>query len=100
MDKLQKQPYEQYTIAISFSAVLVGPETIIAQTVAITTATGDDVSSSMIAPGSVGNDGSGAVVVMIKDGDPAQTPHKITARCETSLGHKWEHDIQLRVVEL
>lgn len=100
MDKLQKQPYEQFTIAISFSQVLSAAETIIGQSVGVTTSTGVDVTDSMVASGSVGNDGAGGVVAVIKGGDPDDSPHKLTARCETSLGHRWEHDIQIKVVDL
>ena len=100
MDKLKKQPYEQFTVAVDFSAVLVDGESIVGQTVVIESSAGADKTSEMIVPGSPGNDGSVSVVATIKAGDPGDSPHKLTFRCETSIGHKWEHDIQLTVVEI
>jgi len=100
MDKLQKQPYEQFTVGVDFSSVLTDGETIVGQTASVASATGDDKTAEMIVVGSPGNDGEQTAVAMIRAGDPLETPHKLTFRCETSRGHRWEHDIQLTVVEL
>lgn len=97
MDTLTKQPYEQFTITVDFSSVLVNAETIADQSVIVVDASETDVTADMIVDGSLGNDGQKGVAVMIKGGLQENTPHKITVRCETSLSHKWEHDIALTV---
>lgn len=99
MDSLIKQPFEQFTVSVDFSAVLVSGESIHSPAVAVTTSTGEDVTSSIVAAGSVAVVGETQAVAMINGGDPSPRPYKMTVRCETSIGHRWEHEVRLIVRE-
>ena len=103
MSKLEefiKQPYEEFTISTDFSANFLDDETITSQTVSAIDSKGVDATSAVTNQASVTNDGNSKVQVLVRAGDRLNSPYKITFRCVTSIGHKWEHDIKMKVVEL
>jgi hypothetical protein len=100
VDKFTKQPYEEFTVSSDFSRNFLAGETISNQAVVATDGAGTDVTATVTNQASVGNDGASKVSVLVKAGTESGSPYKLTFRCVTSLGHKWEHDVQMRVVEL
>lgn len=100
MDKLSKQPYEEFTVSSDFSKNMLLGETITGQSVSVVDKDGIDVSSTMTNQASVSNNGSQRVSVLVRAGAPESSPYKITFRCTTSIAHKWEHDVLMRVEEL
>ena len=95
-----KQPYEELTIDADFSrTMVVGSETIISQTVTAEDRNGDDVTGSIVEAGTVTNDGATKVLAFIKGGSRSGSPYKITFRCVTSAGHKWELDVLMEIID-
>lgn len=99
-NKFTKQPYEEFAISTDFSSNMLAGETITGQTVTVVDKTMTNVSSTITNQTSVSNDGNSKVIVLVRAGTKADSPYKITFRCVTSLGHKWEHDIQMTVKDL
>lgn len=99
-NKFTKQPYEEFSISTDFSNNMLDGETITGQTVTVVDNTMVDVSSTITNQTSVSNNGTSEVIVLVRGGTKAASPYKITFRCTTSLGHKWEHDIQMTVKDL
>jgi len=99
MDETGKKPYEKFTVDVDFSEAMAEVEGsyIISQTVTVTDNAENDVSSTMIEAGTVGNKDSTHVTALIQGGEEAYSPYLINVKCVTSVGHRWEHDIKLRV---
>jgi len=95
----EKQSYEEYTIAVSFAENMIAGETISSQTATAIDKAGEDKTSIVISTPSLANSGQ-KVTLLIKGGIQAESPYKLTIRCVTSLGHKWEKDILLKIKEL
>ena len=99
MSEIEKQPYEAFYVAVDFSSNFTDSETVISQTVSAVDKNGEDT-TSVIDQGTVGNDGVSIVRARVIDGSPLLSKYKITFRCITSTGNKWEKDIKLVVKEL
>lgn len=92
-----KQPSEEFTIALDFSADLESGETIADKTVtAIDVADSSDQTSTIIVSSSI--DGS-RVRVRIQAGTNGHD-YKITAIATTNLSQVYEHEVTMRVREL
>lgn len=100
MDSFEKQSYEEFTIAGDFSLNFADGETISSQTVTAVDQADVDATADVIDDSSITNDGGARVLVKVVGGDEADSPYKITMRCETSAGHKWELDVRMNVVEV
>ncbi len=100
MDGFNKQPHETFAISVDFGRNMEAGEALATQTVTAATATGEDATAEVVRAGSVTNDGATRVTAVVLGGQPAQSPYKLTVRAQTSIGHQWEHEIILRVVEL
>lgn len=100
MDRFEKQPYEEFTVSTDFSRNMSAGETVVSQAVSCTDKNGADVSATVTIQGTVTNDGAARVAVLVRAGSEVASPYKLTFRIVTSTGHKWEHDIQMRVVEI
>ena len=99
MEQFEKQPYEEFTITADFSKNMETGETITDQSVLAFDKDGQDVSSAVTDQGSIVISGQ-AVKVLVQAGDQALAPYKITFRCSTSSGHKWELDVKMKVKEI
>ena len=100
MDAFNKQPHETFAISVDFGRNMEAGETLATQTVTAATATGEDATAEVVRAGSVTNDGATKVTAVVLGGQPAQSPYQLTVRAQTSIGHQWEHEILMRVVEL
>lgn len=99
MEQIRKQPYEEFTISADFSANMASGEVISVQSVAAVDKTGNDVKDTVTDQATVANDGKTTCRVLVKGGDPTLSPYTLTFRCTTSLGNKWELDIQMQVLK-
>ena len=98
LETFTKQPYEEFTIAGEFSAVLEVGETLSTPVVsAMNKKTLADTTTDVTDQGSVVVDGT-QVKVLVKAGVTKDT-HKITIQTETSNSHKWEIDVLMKVKE-
>jgi hypothetical protein len=100
MDKVQKQPYEEFPISVNFNRNFTDGEAIVSQTVTAYDKDGIDASAQVTNQSTITNDGAGGVIVTIIGGEEARSPYKISFRCVTTTDNKWEHDVQLRVRDL
>ena len=98
MDSFTKQPYEEFTVSMDFSANFAGGETISSQTVSVKNKSKTDVSLVVTNQATVINSG-GLVKVLVRAGTEADSFYQITFRCVTSLSHKWEQEVQMIVRE-
>ena len=96
--KFSKQPYEEFTISVPFGKNMVTGETITTQTAIAVDTDAVDASSAVLKADTLSNTGQ-TVTVLVRAGEVAKSPYQITIRCVTSLGHKWEKDIVMKVVE-
>lgn len=99
MEQFEKQSYEEFTITADFSKNMETGETIADQSVLAFDKDGADASSIVTDQGTVAASGQ-TVKVLIQAGEQALAPYKITFRCTTSSGHKWELDVKMKVREL
>lgn len=101
MEKFSKQPYEEFPIAVDFSECLQGGDSITAQAVLAVDRDGEEVTADVTRQSTFSNEGEDKVVVTtVFAGDPAKQPYKLTFRCTTANGNRWEMDIQMNVVTL
>lgn len=100
MERFTKQPYEEFRVTTDFADNFSLGETILSQAVTATDRFGADVSTTVLDQSSVTNDNISKVSVLVRAGDESHSPYKITFRCVTSIGHKWEFDNQMRVKEI
>lgn len=100
MDRFIKQPYEEFPVAVDFSESLTAGETIVDIAVVASDAKGSDATVAVTVPGTAGISENGVVSITVMGGERSLQPYKLTFRCETSLGNKWEKDISMRVVDL
>lgn len=102
MDSFDKQPYEEFVIASGFNkkgkTFSVG-EAIVDQEIIVVDKYSEDVTYDVIVENSASNDNASKVYVKVKGGDVDSSPYKITFRCVTSLGNKFENDVKMKVVE-
>jgi hypothetical protein len=98
LEGFEKQGYEEFTVAANFSANMTVGETISTQTATATDNTGTDKTATVLNVASLANSGQ-KVTVLARAGVEAESPYKITLKCVTSLGHKWEKDIQMKIKE-
>jgi len=100
MDAFEKQPYEEFTVSTDFSRNFATGETVSSQTVTAVDKDGATVTTTVTDQTTVANDGGSKVSVLVKAGTVVASPYRLTFRCVTSTGHKWEHDIQMNVREI
>jgi len=98
MNEVIKQSYEEFTVQVSFALNLASGESIVSSTVTAVDKAGTDVSSTITDQTTVVQT-SNAVSLKVRAGSASMSPYKLTFRCVTSAGHKWEHDITMRVRE-
>ena len=96
-NRCEKSSYEIFTISTDFSKNFVPLETIASQTVTATTKGGVDATATVTNQATLVNDGGSKVSIVVRAGSTADSPYTIKFRCVTSTGHKWEHDVQLKV---
>lgn len=99
MEKFIKQIYEEFTITTDFSKNMATDETIINQSVSVIDYANVDVTTVITDQSTIAAVGQ-TVQILVRAGDESGTPYKITFRCETSEGHKWELDIQMKIKEV
>lgn len=99
MEQFEKQPYEEFTITADFSKNMETGETITEQFVIAFDKDGLDASSIVTDQGTVIASGQ-TVKTLVQAGDQALSPYKLTFRCTTSNGHKWELDVKMKVREI
>lgn len=100
MEKFTKQIYEEFTIAGDFSKNMETGETIATQTVVAVNNVGADATNDVLDTGSISNDGTTKVLVLVRAGTEALSPYKITFKAVTSVDHKWEVDVQMKIKEI
>jgi hypothetical protein len=100
MERVQKQPYEEFPISVNFNRNFTDGEAIVSQTVTAYDKDGVDASAQVTHQSTITNDEAGNVIVTVLGGEEAKSPYKISVRCVTTTGNKWEHDVQLRVRDL
>ncbi len=100
MEQFNKQPAETYPIAVDFNECLAPGEGIVSQEVLAYDKDGNDATAEVLLPSTIGNDGEGRVVVTVTGGDQEIKTYKLTFRCTTTNGNRWEMDIKMMVVEL
>lgn len=99
MEKFTKQPYEEFVISADFVNVVTAEDEIIsAATVSATDNTGTDASEDVLDDESVDISGT-QVQVKVLAGDIDKSPYKVTFRCTTSTGNKWEMEVTMNVRE-
>ena len=98
-DRFEKQAYEEFTISVDFSKNMESVETISSQTVTAVDSEGTASSEIVTDQGLVTSDGVSKVSVKVRAGETSLSPYKLTFRCVTSTGNKWEHDVFMRVIE-
>jgi len=98
MNEVTKQSYEEFTVSVSFALNIARSESIVYSAVTATDKVGTDVSSTVTDQSTVVQT-SNAVSVKVRSGSESMSPYKLTFRCVTSAGHKWEHDVTMRVRE-
>lgn len=99
MDNFTKQGYEEFVVDVDYKLNFTDEETIEIQEVIAIDKLGKDVTDKVTNSASLTNDGS-KVSVMVRAGSVDESPYKLTFRCATSLGNKWEHDIQMKIKEI
>jgi len=99
MESITKQAYEEFMVAVSFGANFASGEAITVCSATATDRSGTDATATVTDQTTLTN-GVWAVSVKVKAGTEANSPYKLTFRCTTSAGHKWEHDIQMKVEEI
>lgn len=98
MDSFEKQSYEQFTITGDFSSNMEAGETITDQSVEAVDKDGGDVAVTVTDQASVAANDT-QVSVLVRAGLQASSPYKITFKCTTSAGHRWELDVKMKVKE-
>ena len=99
-DRFEKQAYEEFVITADFAKNMAPGETVASQTVVARDVEGTTVSDTVTDQGTVTSDGSTKVAILVRAGETGKSPYKITFRCVTSAGNKWEHDVFMRVIEV
>lgn len=100
MDSFEKQPYDEFTASTDFSRNFGAGETVASQTVVAYDKDGATVTTTVTDQATVANDGGSKVSVLVKAGTEAASPYRLVFRCVTSVGHKWEHDVQMVIREV
>lgn len=100
MDKFEKQPYEEFTVSTNFSKNFSSGEVVESQAVTAIDNLGNDVTTMITNQVTVANDGASGVSVLVRSGSEDKSPYKLSFRCVTNRGHRWEHDIQMKVREI
>lgn len=100
MFEVEKQPYEEFFVSVDFDEELSSGETLVATSAVIAF----DNAGTQLDPGVIVSVDS--VVVQgtllsarIKAGTEALSPYKLSYRCVTSIGNKYEEDVKLKVKE-
>lgn len=96
----EKQPYEEYTISNNFALNFSTAEIIASQSVTAVDKDDTNVTDTITDQTTIANDGIGRVYILIRGGAESKSPYKITFRCITSAGHKWEKDFRLPVRDI
>lgn len=100
MDNFEKQPYEEFTISTDFSTNFATGEVLASQTVTAMDRDGTNVTDTVTDQTTLSDDGVGTVSILIRAGSESKSPYKITFKCITSAGHKWENDIRMSVRDI
>lgn len=98
MKDIYKQPYEVFGVTVNFSRNMTKSESVAVGTVTAVDKDKVDATATIIS----GNPswGTKTVVATIMDGDEDKSPYKLTFRCETNTGNKWEDEVILWVKDL
>lgn len=97
-DVVYKQPYEVFGVTVNFSRNMSRSESVAVGTVSVEDKNGTDATSTIIS-GSP-SWATKTVVATVMDGSEDNSPYKLTFRCETNTGNKWESEVYLCVKDL
>jgi len=100
IEEFEKQPYEEFFVAGDYSTVLDDDETLVLAQCVVSAVDkgGTDASSAVLDLPTMDVDGP-YLKVRCRAGDPSLSKYKITFRCVTSEGNKWEIDVKMKVKE-
>lgn len=100
MPEIEKQPYEEFYIFWDFFGDLVIDEALLIGgcAVAVENKNGVDATSLLVDTDSMML--SDAILkIRCRAGEPALSPYKVSFRCTTDQGNKYEGDVQINVIE-
>ena len=99
LENFKKQPYEEFLIAGDYVNVLNSGETLVlgSSSAAASDSAGNDQTSVVLDVSTLAVSGS-QLKVKVRAGVTGET-YKITFKTTTSLGYKWEIDVNMRVIE-
>jgi hypothetical protein len=100
MDRLEKQSYEEFTISTDFSRNMSDIESLSSYSVTATDNSGGDASTIVLNQATISSEGASKVKILVRAGTEALSPYKLTFKCITNLGHRWEYDLQLKIKEI
>lgn len=100
MDRFTKQPSERFAVSTDFKRNFSSGETVGACAVTATDKDGTDVTATVTDQSSLTPVRGTRVEVIVRAGQESASPYKLTFECDTSIGHHWEHDIEMLVVEI
>lgn len=96
MESTEKQPWEEFTLEADFSLNMQSDETLSNPTVTAVDKNGTDVSTTFLDTNTVQASGQ-SVFCLIRGGTEDVQPYIVTFRAETSVNHKWELDVKIKV---
>jgi len=108
MADITKQSYEEFRIDVDFGLNMVATETLVlgTSTIVCVDVDGTDVSTTLLDISTkalvTGNESGlplAGLQVLIKGGTEAGSKYKYTFKGVTTLDHKWEKDISMRIRE-
>jgi len=98
LSRFYKQISEEFPIGADFSENMESTETISSQTISAVDTAGADATADILENPT--NDGAQMALIKVKAGTEALSPYKITFKVTTSLGYKWELDVEMQINEL
>lgn len=98
--RFEKEPWESYLISGDFQNVIEDSgESIVlgSSTVTAVDKDGTDASADILdgAPSTLGD----YLTIRVKEGTLANSPYEITFRITTTLGNKWEMDVEMVMID-
>lgn len=96
MASFAKQSFEAFTIRAEFKNNIAPTEFLSSAVVTAIDTKGSDVSATIL-DNMVKNNTN--VTVLVQNGEASSSPYTITFRVTTSISHKWEMDVVMRVIE-
>lgn len=98
-ESFEKQGYEEFTIEGDFSKNMEVGETINAGALVLAEDNaGSNVAATVTDQATIAVVGQG-VQVLVRGGTENLAPYKVTFRCVTSVNHKWEIDVDMKIKE-